>query len=116
MKKEELQHDSFVGKIVDMPFDEFEKYCAEENMGVLKGLENILTVIYNNLTEAKNKIIKKTLPPKRQDSKSTEINRLLLSVYAKMQMVETKIFYLREVQKERNAQVEDNLRKLKEDS
>ena len=83
---------------IDMTMEDFKTMCAKKNNGYLGGLENLLNLVYNNLLDIQKRL-NKIEDEKRDDS----YQKLLKDVEIKMITVASKVYVLRDIQKDRDA-------------
>ena len=100
MKKNKFNDDkSMIGKIVDLPLEDFEKELVRQkvNIGTINNLILNLSGAYNELVVRKNNLIEMSL--KDPDSKD-EVERVIKGIYAEMIKIEQKVTYLKQRSKE----------------
>lgn len=100
MKKNKFNDEkSMIGKIVDLPLEDFEKELVRQkvNIGTINNLILNLSGAYNELTVRKDTLIEMSL--KDQDSKD-EVERVIKGIYAEMIKIEQKVTYLKQRSKE----------------
>ena len=98
----EFNYVTDVGKIIDMPPKEFVEFCADKDMGYIRGLENLVLFTYNHLCKMKDKLVRDIV----DEGKQEEYTMLLKATYAKMMDAERVVFTLRAIQKEREIPVD----------
>lgn len=99
MKKKESE--SMIGRIVDMPLDEFEKELIKQNanIGVISNLRLNLIGVYGEFSDRKDNILQRILSGelKKEDK---QVSDTLKGIYAEMTKIEEKVFYLSRKMKE----------------
>jgi hypothetical protein len=91
---------SKIGQLADMPLEDFKKECEYMNMGYVRGLENLLSVTFNNLCSIRKDLVSRAESKRDSGGNSEELNTLS-DIYIKMISIEGKIFALRDIQKKR---------------
>ena len=84
-----------IGKIIDLPLEDFEKELIEQkvNIGTINNLILNLEGAYNELRVRKDSIIKSVLKGQR---KKDDIKEVMQGLYAEMIKTEQKITYLKQ--------------------
>lgn len=98
-KKKSTDNKSMIGKIIDLPLEDFEKELVRQkvNIGTVNNLILNLSGAYNELRVRKDTLIKLSL---KDPESRTEVERLVKGVYAEMIKTEQKITYLKQRSKE----------------
>lgn len=86
---------SMVGKIIDLPLDDFKREVEEQklNVGMTHNVRISLTGIYNDLCVRKDKVIE-LVTTKQRKSDDPEVVKVLNGLYAEMLKVEEKVTFL----------------------
>lgn len=94
-KKKEPQNTSMIGKIIDLPLEDFKKelYRQKVNLGTNNNLILTLSSVYHDLSARKDAIVQ--LVTSGEKTKE-EVQPILDGLYNEMMKVEEKITYLRE--------------------
>lgn len=90
---------SELGAVIDMSIENFKSFCADKDMGYLKGLENLMTLTYNNLQQMREDIRVKVQKRELTVEDSTEVVK---GLHSKMMRVEERVFTVRELQTNRS--------------
>ena len=96
-KKKQQQHEesSMIGKIIDLPLEDFERELIEQkvNIGTINNLILNLEGAYLELRLRKDAILKKNF---ESTIEKAQANDLINGLYAEMIKVEQKITYLKQ--------------------
>ena len=95
-KKAEKPEQSMVGKIVDLPIEDFKKEVEKQlNVGMTHNVRLSLIGIYNDLCVRKDKVIELVTSGHRKNN-DPEVVSVLNGLYAEMLKVEEKVTFLTE--------------------
>lgn len=81
-----------IGKIIDMPLEEFGNLCKSFDLGYLMGLHNYFLQLYSNVCSVRDQIHSSFNGGRISE---TEAKSTLIQIYSQLQVLEDKIFYLR---------------------
>ena len=92
---------SNIGKIIDMPLEDFEKELINQkvNIGTMNNLILNLEAVYYNLRVSKDSILDIILRGDKSKD-DPEVKKALEGLYAEMTKIEQKITYLKQRSKE----------------
>lgn len=90
------------GILVDYTADDFRKFCADKNMGMLRSYENYFTILFERCTLTKNELRDK-INAGQLSMQEERVKNTMNGMYSKLMKLEEKIFILREIIKERLA-------------
>lgn len=87
---------SLLGRLVDLPQEEFEKELREQkvNIGVMKNLILSLESAYNNLRVMKDDLIK-MIEKGNKSKEDKEVGEVLKGIYNELMKIELKINHLK---------------------
>lgn len=97
MRRNKKPEKSMVGKIIDLPLDDFKREVEEQklNVGMTHNVYMSLTGIYNDLCIRKDKVIE-LVTSKQRKADDPEIKSVLTGLYAEMLKVEEKVVFLKQ--------------------
>ena len=101
--KETIDQDkSMIGKIIDLPLEDFERELVEQkvNIGTINNLILNLEGAYYELRTRKDAIVKILTDPNTHDMEKKCLNEALKGLYSEMIKTEQKITYLKQRSKE----------------
>lgn len=100
-KKKKVESMSMIGRIIDLPVDEFIKQIKEQKLsvGILQNINLNLQCTYSELQVRKDALIKSVCEGnlKKEDP---EVKRVLEGCYSEMMKIEDKVLNLKEIIKE----------------
>ena len=101
-KVKEQEPKSMIGKIVDLPLEDFERELVEQkvNIGTINNLILNLEGAYYELRTRKDAIVKILTDPNTPSTEKDCLNKALNGLYAEMIKTEQKITYLKQRSKE----------------
>lgn len=96
-KKQVKSEQSMVGKIIDLPLEDFKREVEEQhlNVGMTHNVRLSLVGIYNDLCVHKDKVIE-LVTTKQRKNDDPEVVKVLNGLYAEMLKVEEKVTFLTE--------------------
>lgn len=96
-KKQVKPEQSMVGKIIDLPLEDFKREVEEQhlNVGMTHNVRLSLVGIYNDLCVRKDKVIE-LVTTKQRKNDDPEVVKVLNGLYAEMLKVEEKVTFLTE--------------------
>lgn len=93
--KEELG----LSDLIDGSEEVFKEFCQDKDLGYLNSFHNLITQTYNEVQKLKDELVSKM---KNKEIQVTEDNKnILKGLYDKLLRVETRVFILRDLIKER---------------
>lgn len=100
IKKQPKEEKSMIGKIIDLPMEDFERELVEQkvNIGTMNNLILNLEAIYFDLRHRKDVILSSIFEGRLE--KDAETEKAINGLYAEMTKLEQKITYLKAKVKE----------------
>lgn len=92
-------------ELMDFTPQQMKDFCANKTVGYLKGLENFLTIQFNNLSgNIRPSLLDIVKDVTALESKKEEARKMLDDVYIHMQRIENNIFVIRDCANELKVQ------------
>ena len=100
-KKKEGPEVSMIGKIIDLPFNEFKIELVKQkiNIGVMKNISLNLISAYNELSSNKEGIVNECIK-NRLSKNDPQVQEVLEGLFLEMMKIEEKVLYLNKCIKE----------------
>lgn len=90
-----------LGDLIDMMSDDFRSYCADQNLGMLCSIKNLLTLTYNEVNNVKSELVDKI----GQDNLNELEKHTLQGLFSKLMLIEQKTFIVKELIEDREKSI-----------
>ncbi len=90
-----------ISQLVDCTEEEFRAFCADKDAGYISGLCNLMTLIYNQVSDLNKDLVAKTSTISRDSPEYEQCKTTLEGLHVKLLRIEQRVFILREMIKER---------------